>query len=137
MLDDCIFCKIINKELPSYTIYEDNDFIAILDLFPGALGHTILIPKQHAENLFELPNEIAAKCLVTAKKLALAIKTALGCSGINVLQNNGVDAGQSVNHLHIHLIPRTANDDFKIPWKTLKPNEEEFSNLRNKICGAL
>jgi len=137
MSDNCIFCKIINNELPSYTIYEDDYFKAILDLFPGSLGHTVLIPKQHAADIFELPDEIAAKGLVVAKKIAAAIKIALGCGGINVLQNNGVDAGQSVQHFHIHLIPRRENDDFKIPWKTLKLTEEEFQNIRNMICGAL
>lgn len=107
---DCIFCRIANGEIPSNTVYEDEDFRAILDLSPLQEGHTLLIPKKHCVDLFDLPEEIAGKALPRAKKIAEAIKKATGCDGFNLLQNNGEAAGQSVMHFHLHIIPRKSGD---------------------------
>lgn len=114
--DNCIFCKIANGEIPSTTIYEDDDFKVILDINPASKGHAVILPKNHAANLFELPEEDAEKILKVAKKCGAAMMKALHCDGLNVLQNNGEAAGQTVFHLHIHLIPRYKDDNVQIKW---------------------
>lgn len=117
--DDCIFCKIAAGEIPSATVYEDDDFRAILDLGPAAKGHTLVIPKSHSDNLLSVEPDTAAKALKVISKTANAIKEALGCDGINVVQNNGEAAGQTVMHLHFHIIPRYKNDSVNIGWQPM------------------
>ncbi len=117
MGENCIFCKIANGEIPSATLYEDEDFRVILDLNPAAPGHALILPKAHAANLFELPDETAAKALVLAKKIAGKLKDGLQADGLNVVQNNGEVAGQTVFHFHMHLIPRYAGDTVNMNWK--------------------
>ncbi len=106
MKDDCIFCKLANGVFPTNMIYEDDDFAVILDAEPVSKGHALILPKEHAANIFELPEETAAKVLPLAKKIAARMQDVLGCDGINILQNNGEVAGQSVFHFHMHVIPR-------------------------------
>lgn len=130
---NCIFCKIIDGQIPSATVYEDDDFKAILDIAPSHKGHTIILPKYHAANIFELPDEIACKALPTAKKIAAAIKAETGCDGINILQNNGEAAGQSVFHLHIHVIPRFENDGILPVWPQKSYEDGEAAQLAEKI----
>lgn len=115
--ENCIFCKILAGEIPSTAVYEDDSFRAILDASPAARGHVIILPKNHASNIFELPDEDASKIMVVAKKIATALKKTYHCDGVNILQNNGEAAGQTVFHLHVHVIPRFENDDVKIGWK--------------------
>lgn len=126
MKDDCIFCKLANGVFSTNSIYEDEDFNVILDLAPATKGHALILPKQHADNLYELPDETAAKALVLAKKLAKNMKDRLGCDGLNVVQNNGEVAGQTVLHFHLHLIPRYTDDAQKIAWKPLEVPAEEL-----------
>lgn len=118
-MENCIFCKILAGEIPSVTVYEDDDFKAILDVNPAVRGHVIILPKIHSANLFELPDEYAGKIMIVAKKIAAAVKEAYECDGVNVLQNNGEAAGQSVFHLHVHVIPRFKGDTghINIGWK--------------------
>ena len=122
--DNCIFCKIAAGEIPSATIYEDNDFRVILDIEPASKGHALILPKEHYTNLYELSNELAAKALIVAKKVITKMTAILGCDGYNVVQNNGEAAGQTVFHFHIHLIPRYKEDDVRIGWKAGKLTEE-------------
>ena len=110
MKDDCIFCKIIKGEIPSFTVYEDDDFKVILDRFPAAPGHVLVIPKAHYSDMFELSEEAATKLYPLAKKIAKRIKEVTGSEGINIVQNNGEAAGQSVYHFHLHIIPRKMGD---------------------------
>lgn len=110
MKDDCIFCKIIKGEIPSFTVYEDEDFKVILDRFPAAPGHVLIIPKVHYSDMFELSEEAAAKLYPLAKKIAERVKEVTGSEGINIVQNNGEVAGQSVYHFHLHIIPRKMGD---------------------------
>lgn len=131
--NSCIFCKLASGEFPSATVYEDDLFRAILDISPAAKGHTLLLPKTHAVNLFELDELEVSKALLVAKKLAAALVKTLQCDGINILQNNGTAAGQSVFHFHIHLIPRYEEDGVTIPWKSLSYSDGEASELANKI----
>lgn len=118
--ENCIFCKIANGQIPSSAIYEDDDFKVIMDINPASQGHAIILPKNHAANLFELPQEDASKIMSVAQKCATAMKKTLNYTGINVLQNNGESAGQTVFHLHMHLIPRYDDDTVNIKWT---PNE--------------
>lgn len=117
--ENCIFCKILAGEIPSTVVYEDEDCKAILDVSPAVRGHVLILPKNHATNIFELPDETASKLFVVAKKIAKALKETYQCDGVNILQNNGEAAGQSVFHLHIHVIPRFVGDTEKINigWK--------------------
>lgn len=131
--DDCIFCKIAAGEIPSATVYEDDDFRAILDLGPAAKGHTLVIPKSHSDNLLSIEPDTAAKALKVISKTANAIKEALGCDGINVVQNNGEAAGQTVMHLHFHIIPRYKNDSVNIGWQPMKPSNEELAATADLI----
>lgn len=115
--ENCIFCKILAGEIPSTAVYEDDDFKAILDVNPAARGHVIILPKNHAANIYELPDEDASKIMVVAKKITTAIEKAYHCDGVNILQNNGEAAGQTVFHLHVHVIPRFKGDTVNIGWK--------------------
>ena len=114
---NCIFCKIAAGEIPSATLYEGADFRVIMDISPASKGHALILPKEHYANLYELPDELAAKVLVLAKNMITKLKDIVGCDGYNVLQNNGIAAGQTVFHFHMHLIPRYENDDVNIGWK--------------------
>ena len=110
MNENCIFCKILKGDIPSFCVFEDESFKVILDRFPASRGHVLILPKEHYQDLFELPDEIGSKLYPLAKKLAVAIKKAVGAEGINIIQNNGESAGQSVFHFHMHLIPRFKED---------------------------
>lgn len=135
--EDCIFCRIATGEIPSATVYEDEDFRAILDLGPAATGHTLVIPKNHSENLLSVDSDTAAKALGVIKKVANAVKDAMGCDGINVVQNNGEAAGQTVMHLHFHIIPRYNNDNVHIGWEPGKPAEGELESTASRIKDKL
>ena len=133
MKDDCIFCKLANGVFPTNSIYEDEDFNVILDLAPATKGHALILPKRHADNLYELPDETAEKALVLAKKLAKTMKDKLGCDGLNLVQNNGEVAGQTVLHFHMHLIPRYISDAQKIAWKPLEVPAEELVAVKELL----
>lgn len=122
-MENCIFCKIANGEIKSNVVYEDKDFIAILDLSPATKGHILLIPKIHATTLIDLPDEIASKVLPVAKKIVAAQKEVLGITNYNIIQNNGRLAGQTVEHYHLHIIPRYSIDEISL-WA---PHEDDPS----------
>ena len=129
MKDDCIFCKLANGVFETNKIYEDNDFTVILDAGPATKGHALIISKEHYANIYELPEDIAGRALVLAKKLAAHMTDKLHCDGFNIVQNNGEAAGQTVFHFHIHLIPRFKGDGAMIQWKPGKPTDEEQKEL--------
>lgn len=112
--DDCIFCKIANGEIPSNTVYEDDKFRAILDLSPANEGHTLVIPKNHFDDALSAEDDTVGGIFETAVKVARGVKKALNCDGINIVQNNGEAAGQTVHHLHVHIIPRYSSEKEKI-----------------------
>ena len=109
---DCIFCKIINGEIPSYTIYEDEIVKAFLDISPISNGHTLIIPKKHFENIYDMDLETLKHIEMVSQKLGKMLKEKLGCIGITRVQNN--EYGQDVKHYHMHLIPRYENDNLKM-----------------------
>ena len=130
---NCIFCKIANGEIPSKTLYEDDQFRVILDLGPATKGHALILPKEHYANLYELPDEVAAQVMQLAKKLAIRMTERLGCEGFNLVQNNGELAVQTVFHFHMHLIPRYREDGQKIGWKPGEVTQEELEEIKNQI----
>ena len=131
--ENCIFCKIAKGEIPSKTLYEDEQFRVIFDLGPATKGHALILPKSHAANLYELSDEDAAKVLVLAKKMVILMRDKLACDGFNLVQNNGETAGQTVMHFHLHLIPRYQNDGQKILWRPGESTPEELEAVRNQI----
>lgn len=135
--DNCIFCKIANGEIPSRTLYEDESFRVILDLGPATKGHALILPKEHYADLFALPQETAADAMKLAKQIAKAQKDALKADGLNLVQNNGTAAGQTVDHFHIHLIPRYEGDGQTIGWKPGNPADEELDAVRETIVEGL
>lgn len=127
--DNCIFCKIANGEIPATTLYEDDDFRVILDLGPATKGHALILPKEHYANLYELPDELASKAILLAKKMITKLTKVLECDGYNVVQNNGEAAGQTVFHFHMHLIPRYNGDDAGFGWKVGELTEEDKADI--------
>ena len=127
METNCIFCKIANGDIPSSTIYEDDSFRVILDLSPATKGHALILPKQHMSDIFEMDETTASKIFVLASRIAKAMKQTLNCDGLNMVQNNGAVAGQTVFHFHMHLIPRYNNDGQNITWipGTSEPSERD------------
>ena len=132
---NCIFRKIANGEIPSTTLYEDEDFRVILDLGPATRGHALLLPKNHFANLFELDDETAQKAILVAKKMAGKMKAALGADGFNLVQNNGEAAGQTVFHFHMHLIPRYENDNAGILWEPGETTPEDMAEVKRLVDG--
>lgn len=131
--ENCIFCKLANGEIPTSTLYEDEDFRVILDASPAAKGHALILPKEHYANLYELDDELAGKALVLAKKMITKLTGILGCDGYNIVQNNGEAAGQTIFHFHIHLIPRQKDDGVMLGWKMGELTEEDKEDILSKI----
>lgn len=118
-MSDCLFCKIINGDIPSLKVYEDEYVYAFMDIMPLTKGHTLLIPKTHCQDLFEMPEEVAANLYKVAPKIANAIKATFNPIGMNTVNNNGAAAGQSVFHYHLHFIPRyDETDGLKMEWNS-------------------
>ena len=132
MVDDCIFCKIIRGEMPSYTLYEDEEVKVFLDIFPVTKGHSLFVPKKHYEQISDVPEED----IVFLKKLPLIsrkLKEVTRATGLNIIQSNGTDAGQIIGHVHFHLIPRFPNDGIiKFPSQS-DLNEEVAKNILKKF----
>lgn len=132
-MSDCIFCKILNGDIPSATIYEDEEFKAILDRFPANEGHVLILPKEHSANIFEIDPQLAGRLFTLATKIAREMKHILGFEHMNVMQNNGTVAGQTVYHFHLHLIPRYENDGITIAYKPMDLTDEQISDMRKKL----
>ncbi len=131
--ENCIFCKLAGGEIPTATLYEDDDFRVILDANPAAKGHALIIPKEHYANLYELDDELAAKVMVLAKKMITKLTDILGCDGYNIVQNNGEAAGQTVFHFHLHMIPRFKDDGVGLTWKMGELTEEDKNDILSKM----
>ena len=136
-MENCIFCKIANGEIPSATLYEDEDFRVILDLGPASKGHSLILPKSHAANIYELPDEIAAKAMVLAKKMATKLRDGLNCDGFNIVQNNGEIAGQTVFHFHMHIIPRIKGDTVNVGWVPGTADNDTIASIVEKVTPYL
>ena len=128
-MSDCIFCKLANGEIPTAVLYEDDDFTVILDAGPATKGHCLILPKEHYEDIYAIPEELLAKAAVLAKRMAIKLTDALHCDGFNIVQNNKPVAGQTVFHFHIHLIPRYTDDGQTILWKPSELTEEAAKEI--------
>lgn len=133
--DNCIFCKLANGDIPTNSIYEDDDFKIILDASPATKGHALILPKQHYANIFEIEDETLAKAAKLAKKIMTHEKDVLGCEGYNLVQNNGEVAGQTVFHFHMHLIPRylNAKNNDILSWSHETFSPEEMAEIRDSL----
>jgi len=135
--DNCIFCKLANGDIPTNSIYEDDDFKVILDASPATKGHALILPKQHYANIFEIEDETLAKAAKLAKKIMTHEKDVLGCEGYNLVQNNGEVAGQTVFHFHVHVIPRYEGGPVIAGWEPGKEDPEVLAETAEKIKDAL
>ncbi|MBE5906487.1 MAG: HIT family protein [Lachnospiraceae bacterium] len=133
--DDCIFCKIAGGEIPSRTVYEDELFRVIMDIEPAEKGHCLIIPKNHFDDLFTLGEEEATKMMPLAQTIATKMKEALSCDGLNIVQNNGEAANQTVKHFHLHLIPRYTGDhnQEKLIWNHAEVADAEMDEIFSKL----
>jgi histidine triad (HIT) family protein len=133
MQNECIFCKIINGEIPSKKVYEDNDTLAFLDINPANPGHVLVVPKKHFENIFDIDEATLGKMMHVVKNIAKNLKEKLNPDGINIMQNNGKHAGQLVNHIHLHIIPRFNNDRVVISYPRYQISEADMDNILKKL----
>ncbi len=133
--DDCIFCKLANGDIPTNSIYEDDDFNVILDASPATKGHALILPKQHYANIYEIDPEVLSKAALLAQKVIKHETSVLKCDGYNIVQNNGETAGQTVFHFHMHLIPRYAVDNRPedVSWGHKEFSSEEFTEICNDM----
>ena len=136
-MENCVFCNLANGIWDSATLYEDDDFRVILDLGPASKGHALILPKAHDANIYEIPEELAAKAIVLAKKMAGIMTEALGCDGFNIVQNNGEAAGQTVFHFHMHLIPRYKDDKAGFGWNTGELDEATKQEVLTKVLAKM
>lgn len=139
-MSDCIFCKIVNGEIPAAKVFENEHVVAFLDISQVTKGHTLIIPKVHKENLYELTPEISSELFKIAPKIATAIKDTYHPVGLNLVNNNGEKAGQSVFHFHMHLIPRYGDGDgFGAIWKANQSNytPDDLRKIADSISSQL
>ena len=134
---DCVFCKIVAGELPCFKLHEDEDTLAFMDINPLNDGHALVIAKGHHVNLFETPDETLAAVASAVKRVARAVREALAPDGLNVLQANGLAAGQSVYHYHVHVLPRRSDDDAKINWGLRPGDMARVEELAGRIRARL
>lgn len=138
MIDDnCIFCKLANGQIPTNSVYENDDFKVILDNAPATKGHALVLPKQHYKNIFEADDEVIKNGILLAKKVGKAMMKELNCDGINIVQNNYEAAGQTIFHLHFHVIPRFDNDSVGKLWKPQEVSDEDLQEVAKVISKGL
>lgn len=132
-MEDNVFMKIISREVPADILYEDDDTLAFLNNAPNAVGHALVIPKRFAENIFDIDDESLAAVMRTVRKVAPAIRDAVGASGVHVNSNHGAAAGQEVPHFHMHIIPRHDREAFDFCWPKLQHDPIEAKRLAERI----
>ena len=137
MIEECVFCKIIRGEIPSVKLYEDERTYAFMDINPLSSGHSLVIPKHHAENIYVTPPHASGAAMATLSKVSAAINRAVKPEGINILQANGPGAQQSVFHIHFHIIPRSTNDGLTMNWALLPGDIDEINVVAQRIRAEL
>lgn len=135
--DDCIFCKIIAGEIPSFRIHEDGETLAFMDINPAQRGHCLVIPKHHAANLYEMPDEALAAVSRSLRRVATAVKQVVKPDGINIVQANGRGANQSVFHFHFHIMPRTKGAGMSLDWESVPGDMDAIGALGKEIAAAV
>jgi len=129
----CVFCNIVNGEIPSYKLYEDDFVMCFLDISEATIGHTLVIPKKHYQNVFDVDEETLAHMMKAVKVITLLLKEKLNVENVNILNNSGSLAGQTVMHFHIHVIPRYLNDMVSFSFPENEPNFDELEKTFNKL----
>lgn len=132
--DDCIFCKLANGVIPTNSLYEDDVVKVIFDAGPASLGHVLILPKEHFDNVYALDDDTAAHVFQVAVKVAKALKEGLNLEGLNIVQNNGEIAGQTVFHFHMHIIPRYKGDTVNVGWKPGEVTDEGIEKIKSLVC---
>ena len=135
--DDCIFCKLANGVIPTNSLYEDDVVKVIFDAGPASSGHVLILPKEHFDNVYSLDDDTAAHIFQVAVKVAKALKEGLDLEGLNIVQNNGEIAGQTVFHFHMHIIPRYKGDTVNVGWKPGEVTDEEIDKIKSLVCPRL
>ncbi len=133
MSEECTFCKIINKEKQAYFVYEDEQCAAFLDAYPVNEGHTLVVPKRHYENIYDIPEEILAHIMIISKRLALNYQKIFHSIGLNIIQSNGTAAKQTVFHFHLHIIPRYHDDGLALFRHHFSRTDSDLSETYQKI----
>ena len=135
---DCLFCRIVEGDIPAVKIYETQDILAFFDAFPAAKGHCLVIPKGHYESIDFVPDNVISSIFTLAKKIVRLQKKIFNINDVNLLQNNGREAGQTVFHMHLHIIPRFKNDNVNLSWKeNAYENDNEILTIANKMKEGL
>jgi histidine triad (HIT) family protein len=132
-MKDTIFTKIIKREIPAEIVYEDDDTLAFLDIKPTTPGHTLVVPKKQFQNIFDVNDETLSAVMCTVRKIAPAVRDAVGAHGVHINSNHGEAAGQIVNHLHFHIIPRHSRDEFEFWPQNDYPNATDIAEIAKKI----
>jgi histidine triad (HIT) family protein len=132
---DCLFCKIVAGDIPSIKVHEDERTVAFMDVNPGARGHLLVVPREHAPNLHEIDAEDLAAVARSAQTMAGRVVDKLGADGVNVIQNNGRAAWQTVFHYHVHVLPRWSDDPIKLPWTPTPGDEDEIKAAAAELNG--
>ena len=133
----CIFCKIVEGEIPCHKLYEDEHVLAFLDVGPLSRGHSLVVPRSHYDTLDQMPADLAAACMAVMPRLSRAVIAATGAEGWNILQNNHRVAGQAVDHVHFHIIPRDREDGLGFRWPAGSLDDDTASQLREQIAANL
>lgn len=133
----CIFCKIVSKEIPANIVYEDEHVLSFLDIMPANKGHCLVIPKKHYETLIETPEKELSEMIGAVKKIAKAMSLSVGNGAYNIVMNNGKEAGQVVNHAHIHIIPRFKGDGLRLSWEPGSYKDKETEEIGSNISKFL
>lgn len=135
--DDCIFCKLANGDIPTNSLYEDEIVKVIFDANPASKGHVLILPKNHFNDIYDMDDETAAHVFKVAVKIAKAYKSALEYDGLNIVQNNGESAGQTVFHFHMHIIPRYRKDTVHVAWEPGTIGDETVKEIKDKVTPYL
>jgi len=134
---ECIFCKILDGDIPSFKLYEDDETFAFMDINPLHDGHALIIPKDHHPNIFDTPPATLAAIIQTTQRIAKAVQASIAPDGINIVQANGHGAAQSVFHIHFHVVPRKNGDEAKLNWGLTPGDMDQISAMADKIRAAL
>lgn len=134
---DCIFCKIVKGEIPCYKVYENEKVLAFLDIYPANYGHILVIPKEHYNNILDVDENDLSEVIKVVKKICEVLTILVDPDGINILQSNNPAAGQVINHIHFHIIPRFSNDKVTFHWEHQKLEKQQFEELANRLYDEL
>jgi len=133
--EDCIFCRVVAGELPAEKVDEDEHTLALMDINPWTRGHALVIPKQHARNIYEISDASLGRTMSAAKRLAVRMRGGLGAEGINLLNSTEPAAWQTVFHFHVHVIPRYEGDPLRLPGQAMEPGEGELAQIAAELRG--